>query len=119
MRDVSILLLTQGFYYILTGLWPLLNYKSFEAVTGPKTDVWLVKTVGLLIASIGAPLALAAFAQRPVPEIAILSMASAAVLAGVDVVYAMGRVISPIYLLDAAAEAALLAGWVRLGLKSL
>jgi hypothetical protein len=36
----------------LGGLWPLVHLSSFEAVLGPKTDRWLVKTVcGLLIAN--------------------------------------------------------------------
>src|SRR4051794_41935238 len=46
----------QGAYYTLTGLWPLVHMASFEAVTGPKTDDWLVRMVGLLAAVIGATL---------------------------------------------------------------
>jgi len=40
----------QGLCYPLTGLWPLVSLRSFEKVTGPKADDWLVKTVGALIA---------------------------------------------------------------------
>jgi hypothetical protein len=36
----------QAGYYCLTGVWPLLHMASFEAVTGPKVDDWLVKMVG-------------------------------------------------------------------------
>jgi hypothetical protein len=40
----------QGTANLMGGLWPLLHLKSFEAVFGPKTDRWLVKTVsGLLV----------------------------------------------------------------------
>jgi hypothetical protein len=46
----------QGLYYILTGLWPVVSMQSFELVTGPKTDDWLVQTVGLLLAVIGMTL---------------------------------------------------------------
>jgi hypothetical protein len=49
----------QAAYYCLTGIWPLLHLASFEAVTGPKTDDWLVKMVGLLAAVIGATLGVA------------------------------------------------------------
>lgn len=45
-----------GTYYVVTGLWPLIHLTSFEAVTGPKTDDWLVHMVGLLAASIGLAL---------------------------------------------------------------
>jgi hypothetical protein len=34
----------------MTGLWPLVSIGTFQQVTGPKTDLWLVKTVGVLIA---------------------------------------------------------------------
>lgn len=27
-----------GLFHVATGLWPLPHYRSFEAVTGPKTD---------------------------------------------------------------------------------
>lgn len=50
--------LTQGIYFMLAGVWPLVNIHSFEVITGPKVDVWLVKTVGLLVAVIGAVLLL-------------------------------------------------------------
>jgi hypothetical protein len=44
----------QGGYYLVTGLWPLVHLASFEAITGPKVDDWLVRMVGLLAAVIGA-----------------------------------------------------------------
>ena len=34
----------QGAYYALTALWALVHVRSFQAITGPKTDLWLVKT---------------------------------------------------------------------------
>ena len=46
----------QGLYYTATGLWPLVSMKTFERVTGPKHDDWLVKTVGLLIMAVGVTL---------------------------------------------------------------
>jgi hypothetical protein len=38
--------IAQSIYYIATGLWPVFNLRSFERVTGPKTDGWLVKQAG-------------------------------------------------------------------------
>jgi hypothetical protein len=38
--------------------------RSFLAVTGPKTDLWLVKSVGILIAVIGAALVVAGMNER-------------------------------------------------------
>lgn len=105
------LLLIQGAYYALTGLWPLVSIKTFQRVTGPKNDLWLVKTAGLLILAVAVPLLAAGAGDHLSPEIVLLSAGSAVALAGVDVVYAFKGVISRVYLLDAAAEAALLISW--------
>lgn len=108
---VATLAVIQGIYFLLTGVWPLFSIHSFMAVTGPKTDVWLVKTVGAVLAVIGATLIVAGRGDEVTPAIALLAAASAAALAAVDVIYASRRVISSIYLADAAAEAALIACW--------
>lgn len=42
-----------GAFMLATGMWPLLSIKSFQAVTGPKEDLWLVKTVGCLLTVAG------------------------------------------------------------------
>src|SRR5690606_20176976 len=46
----------QGWYYLASGVWPLVHYRSFIAVTGPKADDWLVRTFGALIAVVGVEL---------------------------------------------------------------
>lgn len=101
----------QGVYYVATGLWPLASRRTFEAVTGPKADWWLVQTVGVLVGAIGGALLLAGRREDERPEVAFLGAASAAGLAAIDVVHAARGRISPIYLLDAAMEAAIVAAW--------
>jgi energy-converting hydrogenase Eha subunit E len=103
----------QGLYYTATGLWPLVSMKTFERVTGPKHDDWLVKTVGLLITAVGVTLIHAGRRPRIHQEIRVLAALSAAALAAVDVVYVSRRRISPVYLLDAIPEIVLLAWWHR------
>lgn len=98
-------------YYLTTGVWPLLSMRSFMAITGPKTDRWLVNTAGLLIATLGATLGMAGRRGTTAPEIPLLAIGGAASLAAIDVTYASRRRISPIYLLDAVAEAGLIALW--------
>jgi hypothetical protein len=51
--------LVQGIYFFITGIWPILSIQTFLLVTGPKTDLWLVKTVGIVLATIGATLVFA------------------------------------------------------------
>lgn len=108
---VLFVLVLQGLYYGLTGLWPIVHIDSFLKVTGPKTDLWLVKTVGLLIVVIGATLGLSAYRRQWSAEIAVLAIGSAVVLAAVDGVYVLKRRIMKVYLLDAAGEVGLLALW--------
>jgi len=102
----------QGAYFVAMGLWPLFGIDSFQAVTGPKTDLWLVYTVGVLITAIGAALLLAAARRRLTAEIAVVAVGAAVGLAGIDVIFAVRGVLSWVYLLDAAAEVALAVGWV-------
>ena len=106
------LALGQGIFYVLTGLWAIVHLASFEAVTGPKTDDWLVKTVGVLVTVIGGVLILAARRGRMSDEIVLLAAGSALGLAAIDLVYALSGVISPIYLLDAAVEIGLALLWL-------
>jgi hypothetical protein len=111
----AILLRVQAAYYLLTGVWPLVDMRTFEAATGPKREHWLVKTVGLAVAVAGASLWTAAQRGEVEEETLVLGAGTAAALGAVDAYYVARRRISPVYLLDAAAQAALLGGWKRVG----
>src|SRR5437763_87401 len=104
--------LAQGLYYLLTGLWPLLHMRSFEAVTGPKTDTWLVQTVGVLVVVIGGAMCLAAYRRQGSPEILFIAFGSALGLAAIDVIFVYQGRIRPVYLLDAGIQVGLVALWV-------
>jgi hypothetical protein len=108
MRFVAII---QGFYFLVTGLWPLVSIGTFQMVTGRKTDLWLVKTVGVLVAVIGLAVLVGGLRGRLTPELILLAAGSAVGLAGVDVIYVARRTIAPIYLLDALVELLLVGGW--------
>src|SRR5438445_2645656 len=103
----------QGAYFMATGLWPLLHMRSFLAVTGPKTDLWLVQTVGALVTCIGGQLLLSAHSEDSADNVRPVAAGSAAALGLIDVLHVGRRRISPIYLLDAAAEIALVCLWER------
>jgi hypothetical protein len=90
----------------------VLSIDSFQAVTGGKRDLWLVKTTGLLIAAIGSVLMLAGYRGEISPEVRVLAVTSSLSLAGIDLVYVSKRVIGPIYLGDAAGELTLAAAWL-------
>jgi hypothetical protein len=112
-RAAAVLLLRiQSVYYGVTGAWPVVHMPSFEAITGPKTDDWLVHMVGLLTVAIA--LTIWPRGGRVATPVRTLAVSAAASYLVIDVVYATLGVIAPIYLLDAVAEVMLIAGHVIL-----
>jgi hypothetical protein len=103
--------IVQGAYFLITGLWPILNIDSFQAVSGNKFDLWLVYTVGAVLSAIGSTLLLAGLNRRLTSEIAFLGIATATALAAIDVIFVVRGVISWVYLVDAAAQTGLIAWW--------
>ena len=104
--------LIQGIYFFITGIWPILSMRTFLKITGPKTDLWLVNTVGLILAVIGVVLIVAYFRAELNSAIILLAIGSALSLVVVEIIYVIKRVISPIYLGDAGAELVLIAWWI-------
>ena len=108
-RGMRTLATVQGLFYVLTGAWPIASLRSFEAVTGPKHDDWLVRTTGGLIAGIGLGL----LVGRKDPERARpFGAAGSAVLLLADLIGVGSGRLRPVYLLDAFVEAVLLGGWL-------
>jgi hypothetical protein len=106
-------LTAQGGYYVVTGLAPFVSRRAFESVTGPKTEWWLVQTVGVLVTVVGGVLLSAVRSERITPELRGLAAGCAAGLAAIDIAHVARGRIAPTYLLDAAAQAAALAGLTR------
>ncbi|MCF6157066.1 MAG: hypothetical protein E3K32_00525 [wastewater metagenome] len=106
--------LIQGIYYIITGIWPLMSMRTFQMVTGPKTNHWLVNTVGVLIIVIGGVLIITGIRRTVYPdiEIILLALGSAIGLAAIDIVYVVKKQISPIYLLDMCIEVVFIINWI-------
>ncbi|EMY32492.1 hypothetical protein D477_019888 [Arthrobacter crystallopoietes BAB-32] len=102
-----------GLFNLVFGIWPLLHYRSFEAVTGPKSEPWLVKTVGALMAGIGYTQLRAGGSHAGLNAAGRLGVATSAAFAVIDAVYGGRDRISRIYLLDAVAEAAWVLAWLR------
>jgi hypothetical protein len=114
-KALGYLAVVQGSFYVATGLWPVFNLRTFEAVTGRKRDGWLVKTTGLLIAAVGSAVLLGGRRGRDRAQTAWLGASTAAALGAADIYYVARKRIPRVYLLDAAAELAFVAGWIALG----
>lgn len=110
---IRIVALIQGIYYFVTGLWPILDIQSFMAVTGPKTDIWLVKMVGALTIAISLLLFAVAKKMRVTLESIILILAAGLSYLCIDIYYSVNKVISFIYLGDAALQLIFIVVWVN------
>lgn len=107
----KILAFIQGLYYLATGIWPLVDIESFIDLTGPKTDIWLVRTVGVVVLVIGASLLAASGKKSINSPVLILAIGCCIGFATIDIIYVLNKTISEIYLLDAAAQILLLMLW--------
>lgn len=112
MRAFNILAFFQGIYFTLTGIWPILHIKSFIAVTGPKTDIWLVKTVGMEVLAIGITLLYVSVRETFSKEIFVLAVTSAIGFLIIDVFYVITGTISEIYLIDSILQITFITGWL-------
>jgi hypothetical protein len=101
----------QGLYVLVTGAWPLVHYRSFEWVTGPKADRWLVQTVAGLGVTIGWAMLRAGSTPEALPTAARLGVGSALAFGAIDTVYGSTGRIRRLYLADAAVEAGWLTAW--------
>jgi hypothetical protein len=106
------ILLLQTVYYLLTAIWALVDIHSFMKVTGPKTDIWLVKTVAVLLLAIGFSYLAALIQENISAPVLVLAIATPVMLIGIDVYYSLNGTISKIYLADAVAELLLVIIWV-------
>lgn len=108
------LLWVQSLYTLLTALWGLIDIDSFMAVTGPKTDIWLVKTVSTVLLAIAVTLISYIYVRTdPLPAI-ILGFCTSARLYAIDFYYSGRDAISPVYALDGVAEVIFALLWIYL-----
>ena len=89
--------LIQGIYFVVTGIWPILNMASFITATGPKQDTWLIEMVGLLSVSIGLTYIVTSLKKQPLPV--LLGYAVSLSFLIMDIVYVISGKIDQIYLL--------------------
>jgi hypothetical protein len=108
MRKYKYLFFPQGVYYLLTGVWPLIHIESFLYVTGPKTDVWLVKAISTMFVCIGLVLSLTVLQYSSSFLITVLAVTTALSLLIIDLYYSLNGIISPVYLIDGIVQLAFL-----------
>lgn len=97
------LLLFEATVYAVTGLWPIIHYSSFEKITGPKADVWLVIVVGWFITICSAAMFSSYFGNIS-REGLVIALGTPVILGTLDVYYVLKKEISKVYLIDAVLE---------------
>jgi hypothetical protein len=107
--------LAQGCYYVVSGLWPVVHLASFLAITGPKTDYWLVQSFGVVIAAVGAVLLWRASHGRVDQATRQFGIATSCAVAGIDFWFVFRGAISPVYLADGFIELVLAFAWLYQG----
>src|SRR5690606_8858345 len=80
----SVLSKVQGIYTLITAVWPIADIDSFMEVTGPKTDVWLVKTVAAILIPVGLCFIFASKVKRDFWLIFLLGITTTSALATID-----------------------------------
>jgi hypothetical protein len=103
---------SHAIYIFITAVWPIIDIESFMMVTGPKTDIWLVKTVGALLIPVAVTMIVNLVAVDNKWPLITLAAGTAIAFICVDCYYALNDVISDIYLADAAVEFIFLIGWI-------
>jgi hypothetical protein len=99
LRYLKYVFLAQGIYYVATGFWALVDIDSFMAVTGPKTDTWLVKALAFLFCAIGLVLILARSEQALLLP-SVLAITTGVFMVCIDFYFYMKGVIPGVYLVD-------------------
>jgi hypothetical protein len=111
--DPSRIARAQGIFNVIGGAWPIVGLRSFEFVYGPKKDVFLQKTVGGLLASIGVVQLTAGGTRSGLDMARRLGIAAAATLLAVDVIYMPRGQMRWTYTQDALCELVWLGAWLR------
>jgi hypothetical protein len=100
-------------FNVIGGAWPIMSLRSFEWVYGKKKDVFLQKTVGGLLLSIGCVQLSATTSEERLTITRRLGIATALTLLAIDLVYIPKGEMRKTYLQDAVCEIAWVVAWLR------
>ena len=111
-KFLNILLGVQGIYTLITAVWPLLDIESFMLVTGPKTDIWLVKTVAVVLLPIALLFIVNIYKPSHPLHITVVGLTCSVGLAAIDFYYTANGTISWIYAVDGVLELVFFLCWI-------
>lgn len=107
----------QGVYFLIVGMWPIVSINSFMSFAGPKTDIWLVRTFGAMLACEGFCFIITAMLRHMSFPMLILAFLNSVLLLFVDMHYHLDNVLGESYLVDASIEFLFIVWWVVIFIK--
>ncbi len=117
-KILTSLLFIQGIYTLITAIWPLIDIKSFMAVTGPKADIWLVKTVAVVLLPIAAFYLINIYRPGQILHLVLIGVINSIGLAIIDFYYSGKNIISRIYAVDGALQVLFALCWIYIALAT-
>ena len=108
----------QGIYTFITAVWPIVDIESFMFISGYKTDLWLVKTVSVLLLAMSICLLINTSSNRANLPVIILALLVAIGMAYVDFYYSLNNTISKIYMADGFVEILFIISWLMILIKN-
>lgn len=112
-KNILWLPFVQGMYFLITAVWPLIDMTSFMAVTGPKVDQWLVRTVSMLLIPYTYICFWVAFHSEAVSKLLITVMTLTGLgLALVELIHYMNGTIKWVYAADAILQIIFVIWWL-------
>lgn len=112
MKVIRYLVAIQSCYLLLTALWPLIDIDSFMLITGPKQDVWLVKTVAVLLIPVALCLSTYLLTGGSYVYPMVLGSMIPIAFMSIDFYYAGKNVISDVYLIDGIIQVIFFGAWM-------
>ncbi len=107
-------MLAQGAYYVITGLWPLVHFPSFAEVVGQQINPFQAQAFGAVIIVVGAALIEAARREPPGAYPTMLGTAVASAIAIVSLFWLPRSATSSGLWLDFIVEVAIAAALILL-----
>lgn len=111
MERLRFIPLLQGIYFLITSVWPLVHLKSFLYVTGPKTDIWLVQTVAILILPYSILFFYIAFTKKILQVYAVIGSICSLGLGAIELYYYLQGTLKWVYFVDAIIEICFFIYW--------
>jgi energy-converting hydrogenase Eha subunit E len=112
MKLYKTILIIQGIYTSITALWAIVDIGSFMKVTGPKNDIWLVKTLSVILLAIGLTFISHSFQHKISLPAITLALSTSLSLAIIDFHYVSEGVISRVYSADGIIQVIFFVFWI-------